>query len=105
MKHSTMVSVTPVMSTCNKYTEHLVSCFVLHHCVVIFVWSSGNMGCTCMLFSFENRVPLGGVSGVAPFITTDEQLHKTEAVVFSCRLCFLRAFAFISLILLTTAGV
>jgi len=27
---------------------------------------------------------LGGVSGVASFITTDEQLHKTEADVFSC---------------------
>jgi len=40
---------------------------------------------------------LGGVSGVASFITTDEQLHhKTEAAVFSCRLCFLRAFPFIS---------
>jgi len=40
----------------------------------------------------------GGVSGVASFITTDEQLNKTEAAVFSCRLCFLRAFPFISLI-------
>jgi len=31
--------------------------------------------------------------------------NKTEADVFSCKLCFLRAFPFISLILLTTAGV
>jgi len=31
--------------------------------------------------------------------------NKTEAAVFSCRLCFLRAFPFITLILLTTAGV
>jgi len=31
--------------------------------------------------------------------------NKTEAAVYSCRLCFLRAFPFISLILLTTAGV
>ena len=31
--------------------------------------------------------------------------NKTEAAVFSCSLCFLRAFPFISLILLTTAGV
>jgi len=31
--------------------------------------------------------------------------NKTEAAVFSCRLCFLRAFPFISLILLITAGV
>ena len=25
---------------------------VLYHCVVIFVWSSGIMECTCMLFTF-----------------------------------------------------
>ena len=42
---------------------------------------------------------LGGVSGVASFITTDKNSYnKTEAAVFSCRLCFLRAFHFISLI-------
>jgi len=29
-----------------------------HHCVVIFFWSSGIMECTCMLFTFENGVPL-----------------------------------------------
>jgi len=29
---------------------------------------------------------------------------KTDAAVFSCRLCFLRAFPLISLILLTIAG-
>jgi len=31
--------------------------------------------------------------------------NKTEAAVFSCRLCSMRAFPFISLLLLTTAGV
>ena len=31
---------------------------VLHHCVVIFVWSSGIMECTRMLFTFENGVLL-----------------------------------------------
>jgi len=31
---------------------------VLHYCVVIFFWSSGIMECTCMLFTFENGVPL-----------------------------------------------
>jgi len=31
---------------------------VLHHCVVIFYWSSVIMECTCMLFTFENGVPL-----------------------------------------------
>jgi len=33
---------------------------------------------TCMLFTFENRVPLvryWGVSGVASFITIDEHLQ------------------------------
>jgi len=31
----------------------------------------------CMLFTFEKRVPLalGGVSGVASFITTNEQFQ------------------------------
>jgi len=46
------------------------------------------------MFTFKNRVPLGGVSSVASFITTDEQLMKIEAAVFPCRLCFLRAFTF-----------
>ena len=32
--------------------------YVLHHCVVIFFWSSGIMECTCMLFTFETGVPL-----------------------------------------------
>jgi len=32
---------------------------VLHHCVVIFVWSSEEiMECTCIMFTFENGVPL-----------------------------------------------
>jgi len=31
---------------------------ILHHCVVIFFWSSGIMECTCMLFTFVNGVPL-----------------------------------------------
>ena len=31
---------------------------VLHHCVVIFFWSSGNMECTCILFTFANGVLL-----------------------------------------------
>jgi len=33
---------------------------------------------------------LGSVSGVACFITSDEQL-RNEAVIFPCRLCFLKA--------------
>ena len=54
-----------------------------YHCVVKIFWSSGIMECTCMMFTFENGVPLMG-------------FNKTEAAVFSCRLCFLRAFFFIS---------
>jgi len=42
---------------------------------------------------------LGVVSGVKYVITTDEQLRKTEAAIFPCLLCFLRAFSFISLII------
>jgi len=52
---------------------------VLHHLVVIFFRFSGIMKCTCMLFTFENGSSahaLGGVSGVASFITTDEQLQQ-----------------------------
>jgi len=46
-------------------------CPVLHHCVVIFFWSSGIMECTCM----SSAHALRGVSGVASFITTDEQFQ------------------------------
>jgi len=34
------------------------SLLVLHHCVVIFFWSSWFMECTCLLFTFENGVLL-----------------------------------------------
>ena len=74
---------------------------VLHHCVVIFFWSSGIMECTCMLFTFENGVPLmrQGASVVLHHsLLLMNSFNKTEAAVFSCRLCFLRAFLFISLI-------
>ena len=73
---------------------------VLHHCVVIFFWSSGIMECTCMLFTFENGVPLmrQGASVVwhhsLPLMNS---FNKTEAAVFSCLLCFPRTFPFISL--------
>ena len=33
---------------------------VLHHCVVLFFWSSGIMECTCMLLTFENAVNTDG---------------------------------------------
>jgi len=63
-----------------------------------------------MLFTFENGVPpkrQGGGASVAwhHSLLLMNSFNKTEAAVFLCRLCFLRAFPFISLILLTTAGV
>jgi len=61
-----------------------------------------------MLFTFENGVPLmrWGASVVWHHsLLLMNDFSKTEAAVFSCRLCFLRAFPFISLILLTTACV
>ena len=81
--------------------------YELHHCVVIFFWSSGIMECTCMLFTFENRVPLmrQGASVVWHHsLLQMNGFNKTEAAVFSCRLCFLRAFPFISLIHVHTYG-
>jgi len=75
---------------------------VLHHCVVIFFWSSGIMDCTCMLLTFENGVLLMryGASVVWHHsLLLMNSFNKTEAAVFSCRLCFLRAFPFISLVL------
>ena len=73
----------------------------MHHCVVIFFWSSGIMECTCMLFTFENGVLLmrKGASVVWHYsLPLMNSFNKTEAAVFSCRLCFLRAFPIISLI-------
>jgi len=49
------------------------------------------------IWKWSSAHALGGVSGVASFITTDNSFNKTEAAVFSCRLCFMRAFSFISL--------
>jgi len=52
-----------------------------------------------MLFTFENRVPLMryGASVVWHHsLILMNGFNKTEAAVFSCRLCFLRAFHFIS---------
>jgi len=37
---------------------------------------------------------LGGVSGVESFIILMNGFNKTEAAVFSCRLCFLKGFPF-----------
>jgi len=40
----------------------------------------------------ESRSCTRGISGVASFITT---VNKTEAAIFLCRLCFMRAFPFL----------
>jgi len=72
---------------------------VLCFCVVIFFWSSGIMECTCMLFKFENGVPLMRLGASVLWhhsLLLMNGFNKTEAAVFLCKLCFLRAFPFIS---------
>ena len=76
---------------------------VLH--IIVQSYFSGSQGSWSvhvgpMLFTFENGVPLmrQGVIGVASFIKLlMNGFNKTEAAVFSCRLCFLGAFPFTSL--------
>ena len=56
-----------------------------------------------MLFTFKNGVPLmrQGASVVWHHsLLLMNSFNKTEAAVFSCRLCFLKAFPFIILIIL-----
>ena len=77
------------------YLVYLTYCPVLHHCVVICFWFSGIMECTCMLFTFEKRVPLmryGSSVVLHHSLPLMNSFNKTEAAVFSCMLCFLRAF-------------
>ena len=74
---------------------------VLQHGVIIFFWSSGIMECTCMLFTFENGVwlmPYGASVVWHHSLLLMNSFNKTDAAVFSCRLYFLRAIPFISLI-------
>jgi len=61
-----------------------------------------------MFFTFENGVPLmryGASVVLHHSLLLMSGFNITEAAVFSCRLCFLKAFPFIILLLLTTAGV
>ena len=52
---------------------------VLHHCVVIFFWSSEIIDCMFVfIWKWSSGYALGGVSGVASFITTDEQLQENQ---------------------------
>ena len=56
-----------------------------------------------MSFTFKNRVPLMrlGASMVWHLsLPLMNSFNKTEAAVFPCGLCFLRAFPFLSLILM-----
>jgi len=60
-----------------SYALNVVFC--LHHCDIIFFWSSMIMN--CMLFIFENKSSahaLGGVSGVASFINIDKKLQLKD---------------------------
>jgi len=73
-----------------------------NNCVVIFFWSSGIMECTCMLFTLEHGVPLMccGASVVWHHsLLLMNSFNKTAAAVFSYRICFLRAFPFMSFII------
>ena len=68
---------------------------------LVFFWSSAIMECTCILFTFENGVPLmrQGASVVWHYsFLLMNSFNKTESAVFSCRLCFLGVFPFINLI-------
>jgi len=74
----------------------------------VFFWSSGIMECICMLFTFENGVPLmryGASVVLHHSFPLMDIFNKTEAAVFSCMLCFLRVIPFISLIYFTLFGV
>jgi len=58
---------------------------VPHHCEVIFFWSLGITKCTCMVFTFENGVPLmrKGASVVWHHsLLLMNSFNKTEAAVF-----------------------
>jgi len=78
------------------YLVYLTYCPVLHHCVVIFFWSSGTMECTCMLFTFKKKkVPLMRYGSSVVWhhsLLLMNSFNKTEDAVFSCRLCLLWAF-------------
>jgi len=56
------LDISTLFTTCKMHINYYVAAVksrpILHHCVVIFFWSSGIMECTCMLFTFENGVPL-----------------------------------------------
>ena len=73
---------------------------VLHYCVVIFFGPHGSRSVhvCCLHLKMEFR---SCARGVSHSLLQMNSFNKTEAAVFSCRLCFLSAFSFISLILLS----
>ena len=67
----------------------------LYHCVVIFFGYSEIMD--CVLFTFENKRSahaLGGVGGVASFITTDEMLQLNRGCCFPMQAFLPEVFSF-----------
>ena len=68
---------------------------VLHYCVVIFFWSSGIMGCICLLLKkgFRLFARVRQWCGIYHNIWWSALL-KPRLLFCSCRLCFLRAFLF-----------
>jgi len=68
---------------------------VLNHCEVIYLVLSGSIIYFDYILKMSTAHALGGVSGVASFLTIDEQLQKTEAAIFSpCEPFFHRTFSF-----------
>ena len=66
---------------------------VLHHCAVMFFWSSGIM--ECVLFTFQNGVPLMrlGASVVWNLLLPLNNINKTEAALFSIQAMLSRDFS------------
>ena len=92
-----IITVTNQIKTFNNKIRNGVDLLVF---LAFSLQFSGIMECTCMLFTFENGVPLmrQGASVVWHHsLLLINSFNKTEAAVFSYRLCFLRAFPFISL--------
>ena len=96
--------------TKNDFAEKVLPCVCLcidplswnsliHHCVVIFFWSSGII--ECMLYTFEKRVLLMRKGASVVWLLSLPRMNsfnKTEAAIFPCRLNFLKVFPFIGLI-------
>jgi len=62
-------------------------------CSFVFYGPHGSWIVFVSIWKKSSAHALGGVSGVASFNTTDEELLINSRLLFSCRLCFLRLFS------------